>query len=44
LSSRNVQSVTLASGHGLNIYDVLGHDRLMISRAAVAALEQRLAK
>jgi large subunit ribosomal protein L4 len=44
LSARNVASVTLASGAALNIYDVLSHDRLILSRAAVEALVERLAK
>jgi len=44
LSSRNVASVTLASGAAVNIYDVLSHDRLILSRAAVEALVERLAK
>lgn len=44
LSSRNVPSVTLARGAEVNIYDVLSHDRLIFSRAAVEALVERLAK
>ena len=44
LSSRNVASVTLARGNALNIYDVLSHDRLIFSRAAIEALAERLGR
>jgi large subunit ribosomal protein L4 len=44
LSSRNLGSVTLARGTDVNIYDVLSHDRLIFSRAAIEALAERLGK
>jgi large subunit ribosomal protein L4 len=44
LSSRNLQAVTLADGRNLNIYDVLSHDRLIFSRAAIEALVERLGR
>ncbi len=44
LSSRNVASVTLTHGNEVNIYDVLSHDRLIFSRAAIEALAERLGK
>jgi large subunit ribosomal protein L4 len=44
LSSRNIPSVTLANGRELNIYDVLSHDRLIFSRAAIEALVERLGR
>lgn len=44
LSSRNIPSVTLSTGNGLNIYDVLSHDRLILSKSAVATLIERLGR
>lgn len=44
LSSRNLQAVTLARGNEVNIYDVLSHDRLIFSRAAIEALAERLGR
>ena len=44
LSSRNLSTVTLSSGAELNIHDVLSHDRLIFSRAAIQALAERLAR
>ena len=42
LSTRNVQSAKLVNSFGLNIYDLLYHERLIISEAAVKELEQLL--
>ena len=44
LSSRNVASIKLTHGHEVNIYDVLSHDRLIFSRAAIEALAARLGR
>jgi large subunit ribosomal protein L4 len=44
LSSRNLPAVTLSNGSELNIHDVLSHDRLIFSRAAIQALAERLAR
>jgi len=44
LSSRNLPSVTLSSGAMLNIHDVLAHDRLIFSKAAIEALAARLTR
>jgi large subunit ribosomal protein L4 len=44
LSSRNLPSVSLSNGSELNIYDVLSHDRLIFSRAAIEALAERLGR
>ncbi len=44
LSSRNLPTVKLATGGDLNIYDVLSHDRLIFSRAAIEALAERLGR
>jgi large subunit ribosomal protein L4 len=42
LSTRNIQSAKLVNSFGLNIYDLLYHERLIISEAAVKELEQLL--
>ena len=41
-SSRNVEGVKLTSGALLNIYDVLNHDRIVFTKAAISTLEERL--
>jgi large subunit ribosomal protein L4 len=43
LSTRNVQSTKVVNSFGLNIYDLLYHEKLIISEAAVKELEQLLA-
>jgi large subunit ribosomal protein L4 len=42
LSTRNVRSTKVVNSFGLNIYDLLYHDSLIISEAAVKELEQLL--
>jgi large subunit ribosomal protein L4 len=42
LSARNVQSTKLVNSFALNIYDLLYHERLIISEAAVKELEKLL--
>ncbi|MEK6279960.1 MAG: 50S ribosomal protein L4 [Acidobacteriota bacterium] len=42
LSTRNVQSTKVVNSFGLNIYDLLYHDSLIISEAAVKELEDLL--
>ncbi|HKP46731.1 MAG TPA: 50S ribosomal protein L4 [Pyrinomonadaceae bacterium] len=42
LSTRNVQRAKVVNSFGLNIYDLLYHERLVISEAAVKELEQLL--
>ena len=42
LSTRNVQSTKVVNSFALNIYDLLYHERLIISEAAVQELEQLL--
>ena len=44
LSTRNVQSAKVVNSFGLNIYDLLYHDRLVISETAVKELEQLLGR
>jgi large subunit ribosomal protein L4 len=41
-SSRNVQRTKVVNSFGLNIYDLLYHDKLVLSRAAASELEQLL--
>ena len=43
-SARNLARVGVIRVEGLNVYDVLRHTRLVLTRAAVAALEQRLSE
>jgi large subunit ribosomal protein L4 len=42
LSSRNVPGVTVASNVNVNIYDVLYHDRIVFTKDAINALQERL--
>src|SRR5262245_14816971 len=42
LSSRNVPGVKVASNVNVNIYDVLYHDKIVFTKGAISALEERL--
>lgn len=42
LSARNVQKIKIVQSRSLNIYDVLYHEKLVLSRAAVEELNQTL--
>jgi large subunit ribosomal protein L4 len=42
LSTRNVQSAKVVNSFGLNIYDLLYHEKVVISESAVKELEQLL--
>jgi large subunit ribosomal protein L4 len=42
LSSRNVQKTKVTNSFGLNIYDLIYHDKLLISKAAVEELNNLL--
>jgi len=42
LSARNIQRAKIVNSFGLNIYDLLYHEKLIISRAAAAELEDLL--
>ncbi|MEZ5426517.1 MAG: 50S ribosomal protein L4 [Pyrinomonadaceae bacterium] len=42
LSSRNVQKTKVTNGFGLNIYDLLYHEKLLISKAAIEELTRLL--
>ncbi len=41
-SARNLRNVTVIRVAGLNVYDVLYHKKLLITKAAIAAIEARL--
>jgi large subunit ribosomal protein L4 len=43
LASRNIPGVKAAPADGLNVYDVLNHDRLILTRDAVARVGEVLA-
>ena len=42
LSSRNVKRAKIVNSYGLNIYDLLYHEKLVLSRAAAQELEELL--
>jgi large subunit ribosomal protein L4 len=42
LSSRNVEKTKVTNSFGLNIYDILYHEKLLISKAAIEELNQLL--
>jgi large subunit ribosomal protein L4 len=42
LSARNLSHVSLLPTSGLNVYDILRRDKLVLTRAAVKAIEERL--
>jgi large subunit ribosomal protein L4 len=44
LSARNIAKVSLLRAEGLNVYDVLRRDTLVLTKAAVQAIEERLSK
>ncbi|HYJ91423.1 MAG TPA: 50S ribosomal protein L4 [Pyrinomonadaceae bacterium] len=42
LSSRNIQKTKVTNSYGLNIYDLIYHDKLLISKAAIEELNNLL--
>jgi large subunit ribosomal protein L4 len=44
LSSRNVPGIKLAADVNVNIYDVLYHDKIVFTRDAINALQEKLSK
>jgi len=42
LSARNLSNVALLPAAGLNVYDILNNDTLVLTKAAVKAVEERL--
>ena len=43
LSARNLGHVALLRASGLNVYDIIRSDKLVLTKAAIAAIEERLA-
>ena len=43
-SSRNIPNLKLINGANINIYDVLYHEQIVLSRAAVEAIQEKLSK
>ncbi len=43
LSARNLSHVALLPAAGLNVYDIIRSDKLVLTKAALAAIEERLA-
>jgi large subunit ribosomal protein L4 len=43
LSARNLPRVSLLSVDGLNVYDILRRDTLIVTRSGIKAIEERLA-
>lgn len=43
LSARNIPGVTVVTAEGINVLDVLGHDKLIMTKAAVEKVEEVLA-
>ena len=41
LAARNIPNVDVLPVHGINVYDILRRDKLVLTRAAVEALEER---
>jgi large subunit ribosomal protein L4 len=44
LSSRNVPGVTVASNANVNVYDVLYHEKIVFTKDAINALQEKLSK
>jgi large subunit ribosomal protein L4 len=42
LSARNLRSIDVLRAEGLNVYDVLRHERLVVTRDALARIHERL--
>jgi large subunit ribosomal protein L4 len=43
MSARNLRNITLVPAAGLNVYDILRRDTLVLTKAAVKAIEERFA-
>ncbi|MEM7620395.1 MAG: 50S ribosomal protein L4 [Pseudomonadota bacterium] len=44
LASRNIPNIDVLSIHGINVYDILRREKLVLTKAAVDGLEARFAK
>jgi len=43
MSARNLSHVALLPAAGLNVYDIVRSDKLVLTKAALTAIEERLA-
>ena len=43
MSARNINHVSLLPAKGLNVYDIMRSEKLVLTKAALAAIEARLA-
>jgi large subunit ribosomal protein L4 len=43
MSARNINHLALLPAAGLNVYDIIRRDKLVLTKAALAAIEERLA-
>lgn len=43
MSARNINHLALLPASGLNVYDIIRRDKLVLTKAAIAAIEERLA-
>lgn len=43
LSARNIPGVTVVEANGINVLDVVNHEKLLITKAAVEKVEEVLA-
>jgi large subunit ribosomal protein L4 len=43
LSARNIPGVTVVEANGINVLDVVNHEKLVITKAAVEKVEEVLA-
>ncbi len=42
MASRNVQKTKVTNGYGLNVYDIIYHEKLLISKSAIAEINHLL--
>ena len=42
LSARNLQGMTVVTANGINVLDLLGHDKVVMTKAAVEKIEEVL--
>jgi large subunit ribosomal protein L4 len=42
LSARNIQGMTVVAATGINVLDLLGHDKVVMTKAAIEKIEEVL--
>ena len=42
LSARNIQGISVVTAGGINVLDLVGHDKLVITKAAIEKVEEVL--